>query len=663
MSMEATEYAFPFDAEECEEGYDREYIADDFARYFRAFITSGIIADGGNIAESLQVVANEDMSTTLKKGNLIIEGYRYELMEDMIFHHTAADGVLDRIDRISVTLDVAKREIHAIVREGEYSYSPISPQCRRTSEHLDYVVADVRVVAGNIKITQANITDTRLSTDLCGIAFPFWKLDTQAFFVQLNSFYNEFVAKSDQSYAQFQGWQNNKKAEIEEWKSVEETQIDNWQKKETDNFEVWADEFIRTWEGWINGKIGDWTEEIMEWFNNLREQLTDNAEVRLQEQIGNINDLQTTEKKNLVSAINNVLKTLGDRITNVTNTLQKSLQDSIATVVKKAGDTMTGTLHSSKTTNTYIAGNQGHAIINSTAQAGAYTMLDKLNSTNGYFTDGVYNGNRELHYTPRATVAAGTNNVAKTAVLLDEAGNTNFPGEVSAPTFKGMATSAQKLASGRHINGMFFDGSGDISNYGYITTWGNNPNGYGMIFEITCPSLKELTTGAEIIIYSDKLCLINRGLNYLKTENTIALVEQSVCPIKFMAGSLHKFRYYNDKWHAVWSPGTIFREENITATAEDAAISVSKKLNNNNEYLVIGRGSSLTGNDDYFKISLLIILYYGEASSNNYIWKEITLGSSGSTTRFSISRIADDSIITIKTPKGSASELRFYRLA
>lgn len=306
MAMEATEYAFPFDAEPCEEGYDREYMAADFARYFSAFITSGIIADGGNIAESLQVVANDDMTTTLKKGNLMIDGYRYELLEDMIFHHTAADGVLDRVDRISVTLDTAEREIHAIVREGEYSYKPVAPQCRRNSEHLDYVVADVRVVAGSIKIAQANITDTRLSTELCGVAFPFWRLDTQPFFAQLNSFYNEFVAKSDHSYQQFQGWQEDKKAEIEAWQAEEQKQTDDWQQKETDNFTVWVENFINQWESWLLGETKNWQEEIIDWFNNLREQLTENAAVSLQNQIGNLNKLETGTKDDLVSAINSL---------------------------------------------------------------------------------------------------------------------------------------------------------------------------------------------------------------------------------------------------------------------------------------------------------------------------------------------------------------------
>lgn len=105
--------------------------------------------------------------------------------------------------------------------------------------------------------------------------------------------------------------------------------------------------------------------------------------------------------------------------------------------VNKSGDSMTGTLSSSKTTGTYLAGNQGQAIINSTASAGSYTMLDKLNSTNGYFTDGVYQNKRLLQYTEKSTVDAGTNNPTKSVTLLDESGNSSFPGTVSAKNFNG----------------------------------------------------------------------------------------------------------------------------------------------------------------------------------------------------------------------------------
>ncbi len=95
------------------------------------------------------------------------------------------------------------------------------------------------------------------------------------------------------------------------------------------------------------------------------------------------------------------------------------------------GGTVSGTINSSKATDLYISGNQGQAIINSTASAGGYTMLDRLNSTNGYFTDGVYENRREFHYTSKATVDAGMNTVDKNLTLLDEGGNSSFPGDVS----------------------------------------------------------------------------------------------------------------------------------------------------------------------------------------------------------------------------------------
>ena len=83
-----------------------------------------------------------------------------------------------------------------------------------------------------------------------------------------------------------------------------------------------------------------------------------------------------------------------------------------------------GTITSSKATTTHLAGNQGQAIINSTASAGAYTMLAKMNSTNGYFTEGVYLKQYMLYYTAKTTVDAGTNVTTHQVTLLDEAGLT-----------------------------------------------------------------------------------------------------------------------------------------------------------------------------------------------------------------------------------------------
>lgn len=91
-----------------------------------------------------------------------------------------------------------------------------------------------------------------------------------------------------------------------------------------------------------------------------------------------------------------------------------------------------GVFSTSKATNTYLAGNQGQALVNSTASAGAYVMLHRGCSTNGYFTLGTYQDKYLLQYTAKSTVTAGNNSVTKSLTLLNEAGNSTFPGTVTA---------------------------------------------------------------------------------------------------------------------------------------------------------------------------------------------------------------------------------------
>jgi len=131
-------------------------------------------------------------------------------------------------------------------------------------------------------------------------------------------------------------------------------------------------------------------------------------------------------------------------------------------VVHLTGDeTIAGTktfltaIASSVKTNTYIDGNKGVAIINSTASAG-YNMLYRIKSTNGVFTGGVFNQNYELHYTADTTIAANTNAVTYTTTLMNEAGDATFAKNVTVGvglTVKGDANFANITAS--YITGLF----------------------------------------------------------------------------------------------------------------------------------------------------------------------------------------------------------------
>lgn len=131
--------------------------------------------------------------------------------------------------------------------------------------------------------------------------------------------------------------------------------------------------------------------------------------------------------------------------------IKTSANETYALKVSGAAN-VTSVIYSDLTTSTYINGNTGQAIICSKAAAGSYTMLAKMNSTNGYFTHGTYGSNYLLQYTAKTTVDAGTNAVTKQVILLDESGNSSFPGSITSTGFKksGSSSSYVLLGDGGH---------------------------------------------------------------------------------------------------------------------------------------------------------------------------------------------------------------------
>lgn len=159
----------------------------------------------------------------------------------------------------------------------------------------------------------------------------------------------------------------------------------------------------------------------------------------------------------------------------------------------------TGTITSSLTTGTYINGNKGTAIINSTAAAG-YNMLAKMNSTNGVFNIGTYNTSFNLYYTIKTIIDAGTNSITYGATLLNESGNSSFPGQVSVNTLKITNTSAVA-----HL--IFSRG-----NYNYVTA----PSGGSIAF---CVNGKAAGTGANCDLVVNNGA-VHSGANNITTLGT-----------------------------------------------------------------------------------------------------------------------------------------------
>lgn len=216
-----------FNAEIVGDSYDRVYLAEDYANYFNSFIGNGVFP---NPSTGLQVISNDDMTVTLKSGKAWINGYMYENTDNYLLNVDIADGVLNRIDRVVLRLDFINREIKSYVKKGIFASSPIAPEITRDSNMYEIALADVKINKGSIKIKQADITDLRLNTQLCGIVHgTVDQVDTTAIFNQFQSWYSQ---KQGEYNIDFSTWTQAKKDAFDTWYSQNTqdflNQFNNW---------------------------------------------------------------------------------------------------------------------------------------------------------------------------------------------------------------------------------------------------------------------------------------------------------------------------------------------------------------------------------------------------------------------------------------------------
>lgn len=188
-----------FDAELVGDEYDRSYLAEQFAAYFASFIGNGVF---GGRSDELQIVAMEDpsMQIAVLSGQGWINGYWYENTDELYLPIDVADGVLDRIDSIILRLGFAERDMWIDVRRGVSSNNPSAPELIRNADYYELQLATVRVRAGTLSIRQADITDTRLDSNVCGFVVAMInQFDTSAFSAQLNSWMEIFREESIES--------------------------------------------------------------------------------------------------------------------------------------------------------------------------------------------------------------------------------------------------------------------------------------------------------------------------------------------------------------------------------------------------------------------------------------------------------------------------------
>ena len=260
-----------FDANLVGEEYDRVYLAAQFAAYFASFIGNGVYAEHSN---QLQVVAmpTPQMQVGVEKGQGWINGYWYENTDTMYLPIEVADGVLNRIDSIVLRLGFAERNMWLMVKKGPPAVNPIAPEVTRTADYYDLQLATVSIPASSIRITQAQIQDTRMNQDVCGwVTGVVEQLDTTTLFNQFETYFQEF--------------KENNQADYEEWTETQKQAWLSWVSGQKTDFTDWTDEQKEEYETWYATHIDQWQSDFDTWFENIKGQLGKDAAGNLQNQI------------------------------------------------------------------------------------------------------------------------------------------------------------------------------------------------------------------------------------------------------------------------------------------------------------------------------------------------------------------------------------------
>ena len=181
-----------------------EYTAADLYRLISLLVGNGVYMN-----ELAPTATNENMSITHGVGHAWISGVAYWNTTPFILDIATADGSLNRYDSLMLRLDLSVNETYAVIVQGAYATSPTPPACTRNAETFDLKLCDIYVPAGCTKITQDQITDTRLDSSVCGVpVFLVEHLDMTSFYRQIATDLANFQQKNE---SDFTAWVEDQK--------------------------------------------------------------------------------------------------------------------------------------------------------------------------------------------------------------------------------------------------------------------------------------------------------------------------------------------------------------------------------------------------------------------------------------------------------------------
>lgn len=169
---------FNAEYDESSQTYDRQYDAEDFTNFFKAFYTDGVFV---KTMSDLQVQQQDsaNWSVKVKAGSGFIQGKMFTLEHDKTFVPTTTSSL--RTDFVVVELSQQTRDIKLKYIEDE--------ELLNLAGEFILVLAKIQLSSEDLKITQSHIKDFRGDIDFCGmVSHTISSLNFSNFYTELDSF-------------------------------------------------------------------------------------------------------------------------------------------------------------------------------------------------------------------------------------------------------------------------------------------------------------------------------------------------------------------------------------------------------------------------------------------------------------------------------------------
>lgn len=302
--------------------YDRVYLAEQFAAYFASFIGNGVY---GSSMQKLEIVSQDvpDMSVQVLSGEAWINGWWYRNTDAYTLNLQIADGVLSRIDAIVLRWGNTERDMWLEVITGTPSANPQIPALRRDADYYDLRLGYISVPAGSVRITQAQISDTRLDKVVCGLVTGVVdQIDTTDLYNQFTAYFTEFKQTHEADFdkwsaeqkeafltyvayqkglydkyiaelqADYDTWTQEKKTEWAQWVTDQEEDFTKWVTNEKVVYDTWTEAQRQAYTGWYNIHTELWEQQFNDWFDSIKDKLSSDIAGSLQNQIDELDSKQ-----------------------------------------------------------------------------------------------------------------------------------------------------------------------------------------------------------------------------------------------------------------------------------------------------------------------------------------------------------------------------------